>query len=95
MTDTPASPDPNASAQTAALRQFVATVTQAVERSADEAVLLPQVRAALATLIARDDWLPAALAQPHPQYYQQYLLHCDPLERFSRSEEHTSELQSH
>ena len=22
-------------------------------------------------------------AQPHPQYYQQHLLHCDPLERFS------------
>ena len=37
----------------------------------------------LADLISHDDWLPEACAQPHPQYYQQYLLYCDPLERFS------------
>lgn len=65
------------------LRQFVASVTRAVERSSDEAVLLPTVREALAALIARDDWLPEALARPHPQYYQQYLLHADALGRFS------------
>lgn len=76
-------PDPGATASTAPLRDFVCAVTDAVNRSADEAVLLPPVREALAALIARDDWLPEALAQPHPQYYQQYLLHCDPLERFS------------
>lgn len=37
----------------------------------------------LAKLIAHDDWLPEACAVPHPQYYRQYLLHCDPAERFS------------
>jgi predicted metal-dependent enzyme (double-stranded beta helix superfamily) len=33
--------------------------------------------------VRHDDWLPEACTAPHPQYYQQYLLHCDPLERFS------------
>lgn len=65
------------------LRQFILAATRAVERSADEAVLLPAVREALAALIARDDWLPEALARPHPQHYQQYLLHADALGRFS------------
>jgi predicted metal-dependent enzyme (double-stranded beta helix superfamily) len=37
----------------------------------------------MATLVAKDDWLPDALAQPHPDYYRQYLLYGDPLERFS------------
>ncbi len=34
-------------------------------------------------LVRHDDWLPESAALPHPQYYQQHLLHCDPLERFS------------
>ena len=38
---------------------------------------------AMKRLVAVDDWLPEAMAQPHPKYYQQYLLHCDPRERFS------------
>lgn len=38
---------------------------------------------ALKTLVATDDWLPEEFAQPHPQYYQQYLLYCDPQQRFS------------
>lgn len=37
----------------------------------------------LAALIARDDWLPEDFARPSPESYRQYLLHCDPLERFS------------
>ncbi|MCX7932950.1 MAG: cysteine dioxygenase, partial [Rhodovarius sp.] len=39
-------------------------------------------KAILADLIAHDDWLPEAFAAPGPTY-RQYLLHCDPLERFS------------
>lgn len=38
---------------------------------------------ALKTLVAADDWLPKEFAHPHPQYYQQYLLYCDPQQRFS------------
>ena len=68
---------------THALRDFVVAVTHEVARPADEAQRLAAVRGHLATLIARDDWLPDELAQPHPHFYRQYLLHADPLERFS------------
>lgn len=34
-------------------------------------------------LVASDNWLPCAQAQPHPQYYQQYPLYIDPHDRFS------------
>ena len=65
------------------LRQFVADVTRAVSAKSDEPELLATVRQHLAALVARDDWLPEELAQPHPQFYRQYLLHADALERFS------------
>ena len=66
-----------------ALRDFVVAVTHLVGQTDNEAVLLPAVRGHLGRLIARDDWLPPALAAPHPQFYRQYLLHADPLGRFS------------
>ncbi|VTU16267.1 putative metal-dependent enzyme of the double-stranded beta helix superfamily protein [Variovorax sp. PBL-E5] len=65
------------------LDPFVAAVTAAVERCADEAQLLDRLEHAMRQLVAADDWLPAERAQPHPQHYQQYLLHCDPQQRFS------------
>jgi predicted metal-dependent enzyme (double-stranded beta helix superfamily) len=58
-------------------------MTRLVERTRDEGALLREGRGLLATLLAHDGWLPGACAQPHPEHYQQYLLHCDPLERFS------------
>jgi predicted metal-dependent enzyme (double-stranded beta helix superfamily) len=65
-------------------RHFVAEMTRLVERSGhDEKTMLEAGGRLLAELVGHDDWLPEAAAQPHPQYYQQYLLHCDPLERFS------------
>ncbi|MEY2654839.1 MAG: hypothetical protein RLZZ524_1867 [Pseudomonadota bacterium] len=67
----------------APLRDFVTTLTRLVEQTGDEARLLPPVREALARLVARDDWLPTELAEPHPQFYRQYLLHADPLGRCS------------
>ena len=70
-------------ARSHALRQFVSQVTRLISQPAAEPALLAAVGAELATLIATDDWLPAELAQPHPQFYRQYLLHADPLERFS------------
>jgi predicted metal-dependent enzyme (double-stranded beta helix superfamily) len=36
----------------------------------------------LSKLVGRDDWLPDVYAQPHPQHYQQILLHCDSAERY-------------
>lgn len=63
------------------LRRFIATATrlatpQALQQSAE-------LEAAFSDLVSHDDWLPEACTAPHPQFYQQYLLHCDPLERFS------------
>jgi predicted metal-dependent enzyme (double-stranded beta helix superfamily) len=69
-------------------RTFVADFTRLVEAGAgaaipDETMLLERGAGLLARLIATDDWLPEETARPHPKYYQQYLLHCDALERFS------------
>lgn len=63
------------------LRCFIATAT----RLAGPAGLAqsPALESAFTELLRHDDWLPEACTVPHPQYYQQYLLHCDPLERFS------------
>ena len=37
----------------------------------------------LGTLLAHDDWLPEEFSAPARESYRQYLLYCDPLERFS------------
>lgn len=37
----------------------------------------------LRELVCHDDWLPDEYAQPDPDRYRQYLLHCDSAERFS------------
>lgn len=68
---------------TAPLREFVVALTELIESGADEPRLLQHGRELVGRLVARDDWLPDAFAQPHPQYYQQYLLYADPRERFS------------
>jgi 3-mercaptopropionate dioxygenase len=66
------------------LRNFVQAFTQLVAaEGADEQRLLSLGRELLGELVAIDDWLPDAFAQYRPERYQQYLLHCDPLERFS------------
>lgn len=65
------------------LREFVVAMTHCVSETHDEAAQMAVCGTLLARLLSRDDWLPAACAVPHPEHYQQYLLHCDPLERFS------------
>ncbi len=66
------------------LRACIRDVGAALAHCAgSEPALLAAVGDAMRRLIARDDWLPAACAQPHPQYYRQYLLHLDPARRFS------------
>jgi 3-mercaptopropionate dioxygenase len=67
----------------APLRDFVVRMTRLIERSSEEAVILSEGRKLLSQLISDDDWLPDEFARPHPQFYQQYLLYCDPFERFS------------
>lgn len=65
------------------LRDFVSDVTRIVDGEPAEALLFERMRAPMARLLAQDDWLPDAFAAPHPKFYQQYLLHCDPRQRFS------------
>jgi predicted metal-dependent enzyme (double-stranded beta helix superfamily) len=68
----------------ARLRDFVRSFTRLVDLAGqDEERIFSDGKAQLQALSAHDDWLPAQFAQPHPDRYQQYLLHCDPLERFS------------
>lgn len=65
-------------------RHFVQQMTRLAERhGADEAAMLEAGEEALKGLIGHDDWLPEAFARPSAEGYRQYLLHCDPLERFS------------
>lgn len=66
------------------LLDFVtAMTTLAGEPPQDEARMLDKAGKLMSGLVAHDDWLPEAMAVPHPQYYQQHLLYGDPLDRFS------------
>ena len=65
-------------------RDFIRSFTHLAEtHGRDESKMLDEGGKLLRELITHDDWLPEDCSRPHPQYYQQYLLHCDPLERFS------------
>jgi 3-mercaptopropionate dioxygenase len=65
------------------LRRLVVEMTRLVDATRDEARLLDTGASLMKDLIRRDDWLPEELSRTHPQYYQQYLLYGDPLDRFS------------
>jgi predicted metal-dependent enzyme (double-stranded beta helix superfamily) len=67
----------------ARLKKFVTTMTRIADTATDDDAWLRAARPVLGELVAVDDWLPDAYAAPDKQYYRQYLLHCDPLERFS------------
>jgi predicted metal-dependent enzyme (double-stranded beta helix superfamily) len=65
------------------LRRFLVGMTRLIDATIEEERILTEGRSLLADLVFEEDWLPDAFAQPHPLHYTQYLLHCDPLERFS------------
>ena len=65
------------------LRGFVQDIAALIDRSPGEAEILATGGRLLAGLVAEDNWLPEAFAEPSPERYRQYLLHCDSLERFS------------
>ncbi|OJA76219.1 cysteine dioxygenase [Burkholderia ubonensis] len=65
------------------LRPFVDGLDALLASGANEARILEEGGALLAALVAHDDWLPDAFAQPDPERYRQYLLHLDSDERFS------------
>jgi predicted metal-dependent enzyme (double-stranded beta helix superfamily) len=68
----------------ARFRAYTAAMTRLVSGTPrPEAALLDEGEALLRDLLDHDDWLPPELARSSSESYRQYLLHCDPLERFS------------
>jgi predicted metal-dependent enzyme (double-stranded beta helix superfamily) len=65
------------------LRELVGVLTRLSDAGADEAAIRDQGGAALRRVVAVDDWLPSEFAAADPAQYRQYLLYCDPGERFS------------
>lgn len=66
------------------LLKAVSALSQLVEKhQLEEPEILQDARQIMAELVAVDDWLPEEMAVPHPQFYRQYLLYGDPLDRFS------------
>src|SRR4051794_36886814 len=69
---------------TARFREFVRAFTRLIEQARDdEGQIFAGGKSLLAELVSHDDWLPDAFARPDAERYQQYLLYCDPTERFS------------
>ena len=65
------------------LLTFTQDFTRLVETRAGEEQILTDGSKLLSSLVASDDWLPEIFTRHHPQYYQQYLLYADPLNRLS------------
>lgn len=65
------------------LRDFVADFTRLYDRGLPPTAIQADGADLLARLVRHDNWLPEPFTRPHPERYSQYLLHCDPLERFS------------
>ena len=65
------------------LAHFVDRVAVLVTSATAESLLLAAVSAAMRDLVSADGWLDPRFACPHETYYQQYLLHADPNDRFS------------
>ena len=64
------------------LRDFIRDMTRLANEGATESRWLTEGAGLLRQLVASDGWLPEPYAEAGPRY-RQYLLHCDPLERFS------------
>ena len=63
------------------LRSAVQAFTRLVEFDHEATAI--RGKEVLVELLQSDDWLPDHFSAPNLNRYQQFLLHCDPLERFS------------
>jgi len=70
-------------ASMALLKDFIGEMTTLADLGLGEPELLGRAQPLMSRLLSQDGWLPDAFAQPDENNYRQYLLHCDPLERFS------------
>jgi predicted metal-dependent enzyme (double-stranded beta helix superfamily) len=62
---------------------FTDAFTRLIDEAPAEEVILQRGGKLLTELVAHDDWLDDRFVAPGVQYYRQYLLYCDPRERFS------------
>ena len=69
--------------QIAPLNLFVAEMTKLLSVSRTEELILAEGKLLLGALVSSDGWLPPRHAKALPDKYAQYLLYCDPSERFS------------
>ena len=68
----------------ARLKSFIQDFTRLIDKVGnDEQQIFLFGKSLLQSLITHDDWLLNEFSQADPDQYQQFLLHCDPLERFS------------
>ena len=65
------------------LGDFVTKLCRAIGGNPTEEKILRETKNFMADLVSVDDWLPDRYAIANPDYYQQYLLYCDGLKRFS------------
>ncbi|WP_439849696.1 cysteine dioxygenase [Pseudomonas syringae] len=65
------------------LGAFIDALAELIGSEPHESDLLRRGGKLLAQLVSNDDWLPAEFAIPDSARYQQFLLHVDPLQRFS------------
>jgi len=65
------------------LRHFITSFSDLLGRESAEEAILRDGAVLLRELVAVDDWLPDAYAEPDPERYRQYLLHVDSAQRFS------------
>lgn len=66
-----------------ALATFVREVTLALNQSLEEEFIVPIVKKEMKALVTDSSWLPDPFSLCASEGYRQYLLYCDPLERFS------------
>jgi predicted metal-dependent enzyme (double-stranded beta helix superfamily) len=59
------------------LQGFVLDFAALLDETPQEALILERGGRLLRGLVSHDDWLPEVYAEPSPERYQQYLLHCD------------------
>jgi predicted metal-dependent enzyme (double-stranded beta helix superfamily) len=65
------------------LNLFVAEMTKLLSVAQSEELILAEGKLLLGALVSNDGWLPSECAKPLPGRYGQYLLYCDPQDRFS------------
>ena len=65
------------------VRSFIKNMTHILDECQDEASILARGGPLLSELLSEDDWLPPQFSEPKLERYQQYLLYCDPYQRFS------------